>query len=412
MWLTHCPGDYVLTSFATKTQSYELIFRVYGSIGLLVDRSMYLNGTKPPYPGKTYRLINSIFLCAFVAIFYLLIPHLSIAAVTVVGDLTHEKIAKAGEAYQGVITIANPGAKPQEARIYQTDYLFFSDGRNVYGEPGKSLRSNAGWIAFSPRQLLVPPGGNSEVNYTVRVPDDESLVGTYWSMIMVEGISEDSAGAIEQEKGKVKVGVKTVIRYGIQMVTHIGDTGTRKIKFLKVELLKEGENRTLQVDAENTGERWLRSSLWVELYDEKGNNIGKFEGERKRIYPGTSVRYRIDLSKRQLLFNIDGRMNNSPVLELQSGLDKGTIPERLLQEFKNKGILLSQNAVIMVEETGSRWLISENKTPFVIRREEGKLNIYEVLKDDWLSSKYKALVVADCGGDDLFGATYTLEIGK
>lgn len=213
------------------------------------------------------------------------------------GGLTHERVAKVGETYRGVIFIRNSSEKLQEVKVYHTDYLFFFDGRSIYGEPGKDARSNANWISFRPKRLTIPPKETSGVNYTVNVPDDENLVGTYWSMLMVEGISKNSPGAIREEKGKVKLGIRQVTRYGIQMVTNIGDTGARRLKFLETKLLKEEERRILQVDMENIGERWLRPFLWAELYDEKGSYIGRFEGGGWRIYPGTSVRYRLDLSQ-------------------------------------------------------------------------------------------------------------------
>ena len=50
------------------------------------------------------------------------------------------------------------------------------------------------------------------------------------------------------------------------------------------------------MDVENIGERWLTPVLFVELYAENGEYAGKFEGGKWRIYPGTSVRYRVDLT--------------------------------------------------------------------------------------------------------------------
>ena len=258
---------------------------------------------------------------------FLLMPIGSEAGVSVIGGLSHEREVKVAETYQGVILIRNTAEEPQEVKVYQTDYLFFFDGRNLYGEPGKIARSNADWITFSPHRLIVPAKGTSAVNYTVKVPDDETLLGTYWSMCMVEGISKSSPEAINPEKDKVKIGVRQIMRYGIQMITHIGDTGIRKLSFLKTKLFKEEEKRILQVDLENIGERWLIPFLWTELYDEEGRYMGKFEGGRLLIYPGTSVRFRIDLSE----------------------VSEGT---------------------------------------------------------------YKALVVADSGGDDVFGISYTLKFQK
>jgi hypothetical protein len=228
--------------------------------------------------------------------FCLLIPYVTEAGVVIVGSLTREREAAVGESYQGVIFVRNPIEEPAEVKIYQTDYLFFSDGTSIYGEPGKIGRSNAKWISFSPHRLVIPPEDKSAVEYTVKVPDDETLVGTYWSMLMVEEISKSSPEASEPEKGRVELGVRQVMRYGIQMLTHIGDTGTRKIKFLDKKLIIQDGKTILQMDIENIGERWLTPTVWVELYNNQGGEAGRLESGKRRIYPSCSVRYKVDLT--------------------------------------------------------------------------------------------------------------------
>jgi len=189
------------------------------------------------------------------------------AEVGISSGLSQEREAQIGETYRDTIIIRNNGNRPQEVKIYQTDYLFFSDGTNIYGEPGKDLRSNANWITFSPHRLIIPPKETATINYTINVPDDKSLMGTYWSMMMVEGIGEEHPEAsTHPEEGKVLLGITQVVRYGIQIITHIEDTGSRELKFTETKLLaKEDEGRIFQIDLENTGERWLVPLLWVEL---------------------------------------------------------------------------------------------------------------------------------------------------
>ena len=68
--------------------------------------------------------------------------------------------------------------------------------------------------------LSVPANGTVQVNYTVAVPDDENLSGTYWSVMMVEGIpagSPESSNPDDSAKN-VGVGIRQVFRYGIQLV--------------------------------------------------------------------------------------------------------------------------------------------------------------------------------------------------
>ena len=115
---------------------------------------------------------------------------------------------------------------------------------------------------------------------------------------MVEGIPKGSPEADSGDDEQVSVGIMQVFRYAIQMVTNISETGTRQLKFLQISLYKDEENnnRTLQIDVENTGERWLRVGCMMELYDEKGTYITKLEGEQRRLYPETSVRFNIEMT--------------------------------------------------------------------------------------------------------------------
>jgi len=208
----------------------------------------------------------------------------------IVGELSHEKMVHIGEFYQGEITLTNNDSLPQEVLIYQTDYLFFSDGSNQFGEAGKLERSNATWITFSPHQLEVPPHESSQVSYEVTVPSDPTLVGTYWSILMVEELSSDSSFDLSLKQ----VGVRQVMRYGVQCITHIGSIGLTRLSFTGTRLaVAEDGEKELQVDVENTGERWAVPTAWMELYDIGGRYVGRFEGGRYRIFPGTSVRFQM-----------------------------------------------------------------------------------------------------------------------
>lgn len=223
----------------------------------------------------------------------ILVPFPCHAAIQVTGGLTKEFEVAPGKSYEGSIEVKNPEEAPQEIKAYQTDYFFYADGRALYGDPGGLPRSNAAWISLSPRQVLIPAGETVNLHFSIQVPNDATMTGTYWSNIMVEPIPE---GSPESSGSKdIGVGVRQVLRYAVQVVTHIGSTGTRMLKFNQIRLASENGERLLSVDAENTGERWLRGNLWVDLYDSKGAYAGRFEGGRQRMYPGTSARFTVDL---------------------------------------------------------------------------------------------------------------------
>jgi hypothetical protein len=270
-------------------------------------------------------MMNSIrgLLCTVILLTFCLVAQ---AGVVIVGSLIHEKETGIGETYTGQIVASNNSDdKPQEVKLYQQDYFFEAEGKIFYNEPGTQIRSNAKWITYSPARFIIPPKENLIINYSIKVPNDPSLKGTYWSVLMVEGVPEESPESALSTTRQIQVGIIQLIRYSIQLVSHIGTTGNKQIQFISTKMLSEGGKQLLILNVKNTGQRFLRPNLWAEFYTEDGNFLGKYDGGNYRLYPDTSTSYKMDIT----------------------GLPK---------------------------------------------------------------NKYKALIIADCGGDDIFGVNLTLQL--
>ena len=226
---------------------------------------------------------------------FLLVPLACEAGVTVMGSLTRDLEVEPGRAYEGTIEVHNPDRIPHEVKVYQSDYFFYADGKVLYGEPGGLPRSNARWLTVLPPQVLIPPGESASIRYSIQVPSDATLRGSYWSVIMVEPLPEGSPEAIASSSTQVTVGIQQLVRYAVQVITSIGATGSRQLRFSQIRLAADKEKRLLVVDLENSGERWLRANLWAELYDSKGSYVGRFDGGGHRLFPGTTARFTVDL---------------------------------------------------------------------------------------------------------------------
>lgn len=217
------------------------------------------------------------------------------AGISVIGNLARTVTIKPGESFNGVIFVKNTGAEAADARLFQSDYLSYCDGSNQYGEPGKAPRSNAGWITLTPSRLKLAPGETQPVRYQGRAPADAKLHGTFWSMIIVE---PNSAPGITPE-GKpqtVAMGLQTTVRFAVQIVTELGQTGTRSLQVLQKSIVKTDGKRFFQLDIGNDGERLLIPAVGVELFDQKGASFGRFDAGRTRIYPACSVRAKVDVT--------------------------------------------------------------------------------------------------------------------
>lgn len=227
--------------------------------------------------------------------FFLLISFLSFlslnsnASVEVVGSLKHLYQGKPGDIIKGEIRIQNNDNTDQEVKVYQTDLLFNSQESTFYDGPGSHNRSNTSWIQFSPKTLVLKAKEVRTIQYEITVPKSDSLKGTYWSVLMVEGVVPIDPN----QKGDLSI--RTVTRYAIQVVTEMANKGTGSLKFLPPTLLKEGKQIFLAVDIVNNGEHYIAPDVSIELFDDKGKSVKVIPAPKRGLYPTTSSRFRLDL---------------------------------------------------------------------------------------------------------------------
>jgi len=218
------------------------------------------------------------------------------SGVGILGKMTREMTLEPGGKGQGEIIVVNETDKQQDVRVYQTDHRNSAEGETWYDEPGTQPRSNAAWISFTPQTLSLAPHTKATLSFSLLVPEDDKLVGTYWSCIMVEPQAL-APRPVKDETGTVTVNVTTVFRFATAVITHIGDTGTCELKFVSKQLLNTDDGkRILQVDVQNVGERALRPTVWVEIYAADGTSVGRFDSRQGRVFPGCTSRFRTDLT--------------------------------------------------------------------------------------------------------------------
>ncbi len=222
--------------------------------------------------------------------FLILLFHLSsIASIEVVGSLRHITKAGSGDVYKGEIKVQNSGDKDQEIKVYQTDLFYNNEDYTYYNEPVSHNRSNANWIEYSPKTTIVSANSTLFIQYQITVPDEDSLAGTYWSILMVEGVNPIDPTMEGQ------FNINTVTRYAIQLITEIRESGLGKLEFLDPSLVREGNELFLAVDIINTGDHYISPDVSIELFDDKGESVKVIHAPKKGLFPGTSARYRFNL---------------------------------------------------------------------------------------------------------------------
>ena len=224
-------------------------------------------------------------------LFIVIAPAVASAQIAVLNEAVFEHAGTPGRSYQGRLLIRNLGTEPQETRVYQTDYAFSADGRTSYDAPGSQPRSNARWIRLPSSYIVIPPGETVPVTYDVTVPADSALHGTYWSMLMVEGITVGSKDSRRPANARVQMGINVTTRYGTQIATTLDDAGASRVAFDSLTAVTDSTGaRALRYDFINTGERAHRFTMSLELYDAGGALVTRASQVRGLLYPGTSGR--------------------------------------------------------------------------------------------------------------------------
>lgn len=213
----------------------------------------------------------------------------------VIGGSVQEREARPGDTYVGEIRLRNQGMDPKPVRIYQTDYLFYADGSNLYPALGSHPRSNGEWTTVTPTDVVVPGGEETAVTYEVIVPEQEGLGGTYWSMIMIE--PTDQPGGESGSAGEPAIGVRTTVRFGIQIATHVEGEAQHRLRLGNPRVsIGDGGTQSLEFELVNDGEVGYRPKVLLEMYDRSGVLAGTMEAQRGLLYPGTSAMQRFELS--------------------------------------------------------------------------------------------------------------------
>lgn len=225
----------------------------------------------------------------FACILFSVLPLLSIASIEVVGSLRHIHKGMQGDVYKGEIKIHNSDDLDQEVRIYQTDLLYNFEDFTFYDEPVTHNRSNAKWMQYSPKTVIVKGNETIYIQYEISIPKSDTIKGTYWSVLMIEGvipIEPDQPGQLN---------ITTVTRYAIQIVTEIADKGIGELEFLEPTLITVDDQLFLAIDIVNTGDHYIVPEVSIELFDEAGESVKVIKAPKKGLFPTTSARFRFNL---------------------------------------------------------------------------------------------------------------------
>lgn len=226
-----------------------------------------------------------------IIITFLFAANALLGGVAVLNGLAHEFNVTPGNTYKGTIELQNASEEAQVVMLYQADIATKYTGETFYSDSVVNQRSNVKWINLSNLSVTVESNENRNIDFEITIPKSDALIGTYWSVIMVE-----PRDPIYIQKDKSGVNIQSKVRYAIQIVCNVGGNGTTDLNFFNISQNKHNGKHYLEVDIENTGQVLINPILSLELFNSAGSSLPIIKSEKQRIFPASSKRFLLDLT--------------------------------------------------------------------------------------------------------------------
>ncbi len=211
------------------------------------------------------------------------------SAVFISGPLDHDFELAPGAKLEGTITLINPDDHEADVKLYQVD-LEDCGKTTTCGAPGSAPRSNALWVSLGDSDYVtLQPHETKEIKYKIEIPMKRGLHGTYWSVIMVEPVKP---AVLDKQKGFT---IASIIRYGVQIITSLGDEGEWDISVAEKAIESQKDRRVFTLSIKNSGTRAFKAPVFFQMFSKSGTNVMKTKTLARRIFPDSVIQFSFDI---------------------------------------------------------------------------------------------------------------------
>jgi hypothetical protein len=177
-----------------------------------------------------------------------------------------------GETVSGSVQLYNPTHRPLNVRISQADFVYNERDERFFIEPGKYARSNANWIRYTGLHTI-PPFETYNFTFSVSVPNQRELVGSYWSILFIE----EDIHLFDTHNDIV-----FQMRFAVLVINNIRNTGDIDFNFNDIVFTNDSVSLILH----NTGSLWFETTIKIDIFNDNAQLIGRYSFEGNSILPG------------------------------------------------------------------------------------------------------------------------------
>ncbi|MEP2279303.1 hypothetical protein [Maribacter sp.] len=219
------------------------------------------------------------------------------SSVIVTNGLTHSYSGVSGDVISGEVILINNSTEEQRITFELNDIIFSCTQDRFFTSETTHSQSSLDWFNAELMEKTLRPKEKYVYRFTITIPEDQNLKGSYWSTLMV-----NVEKPIKEEALNDKVGLDTKIRYSVALLTDVNLQDEVNIDFNTIDLndLTINGKRKLDVKILNEGEFIEGVKLTLEVYNDNGDKIYEFETDRNMAFPGFCRDYILDLTSLEI----------------------------------------------------------------------------------------------------------------
>lgn len=221
-----------------------------------------------------------------------LFVNLTYSSVVVTNGLTHIYSGISGTQIQGEVILLNSSNEQQTVSFSLHEAIFSCTGDRTFSTTQSHSKSSLNWFDGSLMDKILNPKEQYSYRFTINIPKDQALRGTFWNMLMI-----DIDKPIKKEKLAHNIGLNTKMRYAVALITNVNSLDEVNLDFQKVDIDKTTDNKNLVVKIANQNLFIEGVKLSLEVYDSEGKNIFQKTTIRGLVFPGFCKDYTINISE-------------------------------------------------------------------------------------------------------------------
>lgn len=225
-------------------------------------------------------------LIVVVAVFFIFSSSIGFSQVGIDLDKSPFANIQIGESVNTTFEISNRQPIDVNFSIYLTDYRQDLT-ETFYDAPNTTPRSNASWITIGTSEFTVPANSNRTIPFELSVPNNPELVGSYWSLVMVE------PQAVNQVTSE---GLTIVNRYAVSVITTLPG-GDSDFSFQNpVFDFNSSQVPQFTIDIINTGTKIADTQVYLDIFSQSGDELGRIDAGEVRFRPENPRQLNFDFS--------------------------------------------------------------------------------------------------------------------